>query len=223
MIITLDGPAGTGKSTAAKRLAEAIGFTYFDTGALYRAISWKILQDHVEYQDKGALGDLLHSFSFKIQIIEGEKHYFVGKEDVTKAIRSKEVTAIVSEVSALQEVREALKPLQVDFAKGIDVVFEGRDLGTVVFPKAELKFYLTARPDIRARRRLKELEERFPDQTFHYETILSEIEQRDQLDSSRAFAPLRQADDAVLVDTSDLGIDQVVDRLEQLYTQRIKK
>ena len=223
MIITLDGPAGTGKSTVAKRLAKVIGFTYFDTGALYRAISWKILQDQVEYQDKDALGELLRSFSFKIELIEGEKHYFVGKEDVTKAIRTKEVTAIVSEVSALQEVREALKPLQVDFAREIDVVFEGRDLGTVVFTEAELKFYLTARPDIRAKRRLKDLEERFPDQSFHYGTILSEIEQRDQLDSSRTLAPLKQADDAVLVDTSDLSIDQVVERLQKLYAQRIKK
>jgi cytidylate kinase len=214
MIITIDGPSGTGKSTVARGLADALGITYFDTGALYRAISWKILKEGISYHEKDELLALLKAFSYRIQTVDGEKHYFVGNTDVTKAIRSPEVTAIVSEVSALKEVREALKPLQINFSKEIDVVFEGRDLGTVVFPYADVKFYLIARPEVRAERRYKELQKKFPDQTFTQEKTLQEIESRDKSDSSRKIAPLKQADDAILVDTSDLTIEEVIQRLK---------
>ena len=220
MIITIDGPAGTGKSTTAQKLADAIGFTYFDTGALYRAISWQILETGTSYENDEALSKLLKSFSFRIRLIEGNKRYFVGNEDVTKVIRSKEVTAIVSEVAALKKVRDALKPLQVNFSKEIDVVFEGRDLGTVVFPHAHLKFFLTARPEIRAKRRYRELVQKFPNQTFSYETILKEIQERDSYDSTREHAPLKQAEDAILVDTSDLTIEEVTDKLKQIYLEK---
>ncbi len=219
--ITIDGPAGTGKSTVAQRLADALGFTYFDTGALYRAISWQVLESGIPYQDKGAFSALLKNFTFQIQTVDGGKRYFVGPIDVTNAIRTKEVTAIVSEVSALKEVREALKPIQVNFAKKGDVVFEGRDLGTVVFPDADLKFFLTARPEVRAKRRFKELQEKFPDQSFSYETILDEIKSRDAFDSSRKHAPLKQAEDAILVDTSDLNIEEVVEQMENVFREKI--
>ncbi|MDN3509413.1 MAG: (d)CMP kinase [Candidatus Neptunochlamydia sp.] len=220
MIITIDGPAGTGKSTIAQKLADAIGFTYFDTGALYRAISWQILEGGISYQDDEALSKLLKKFSFRIWLIEGNKRYFVGNEDVTKAIRSKEVTTIVSEVAALKKVRDALKPLQVNFSKEIDVVFEGRDLGTVVFPQAHLKFFLTAHPEIRVKRRCRELVEKFPNQTFSYEIILKEIQERDTYDSTREHAPLKQAEDAILVDTSHLTIKEVTDKLKQIYLEK---
>ena len=131
-------------------------------------------------------------------------------------IRSPEVTAIVSEVSALKEVREALKPLQINFSKEIDAVFEGRDLGTVVFPHADIKFYLIARPEVRAERRYKELQQKFPDQTFSRQKTLQEIESRDKSDSTREIAPLRQADDAILVDTSDLTVEEVVLKLREI-------
>ncbi|MBF5058709.1 Cytidylate kinase [Candidatus Neptunochlamydia vexilliferae] len=221
--ITIDGPAGTGKSTVAKRLADALGFTYFDTGALYRAISWQVLTTGISHQDKEALAALLKDFTFEIRMADGSKHYFVGATDVTKAIRTKEVTAIVSEVSALEEVREALKPMQVNFSKETDVVFEGRDLGTIVFPNAHLKFFLTARAEVRAERRFKELQEKFPDQSFSYETILSEIKNRDAFDSSRELAPLKQAEDAILVDTSDITIEEVVEQMETEFHKRAKK
>lgn len=220
MIITIDGPAGTGKSTTAQKLADAIGFTYFDTGALYRGISWQILETGISYQDEKALSKLLKNFSFRIRLIKGSKRYFVGDEDVTKAIRSKEVTAIVSEVAALKKVRDALKPLQINFSKKIDVVFEGRDLGTVVFPHAHLKFFLTARSEVRAKRRYLELVQKFPNQTFSYETILKEIQERDTYDSTREYAPLKQAEDAILVDTSDLTIEEVTAKLKQVYLER---
>lgn len=220
MIITIDGPAGTGKSTAARKLAEAIGFTYFDTGALYRAISWYVLEGKISYHDEEALAALLKTFTFKIRTIEGEKRYFIGSRDVTQEIRTKEVTAIVSEVAALKLVRDALKPIQVNFGKEMDVVFEGRDLGTVVFPHAHLKFFLTARPETRAKRRYQELVRKFPDQSFSYETILKEIKDRDEYDSQRELAPLKQADDAILIDTSELSIDQVTEKLKGIYLEK---
>jgi cytidylate kinase len=222
VIITIDGPAGTGKSTVAKQFAGAIGFTYFDTGALYRAISWSILDQNIIYKDEEALSTLLKTFTFRIRTIEGEKRYFVGSRDVTNEIRTKEVTAIVSEVAALKKVRDALKPIQVNFGKEIDVVFEGRDLGTVVFPHAHLKFFLTARPEIRAKRRYQELVKKFPDQSFSYGTILKEIEERDTYDSQRELAPLKCAEDAILVDTSDLTIEEVTARLKEIYLEKKK-
>ncbi len=220
MIITIDGPAGTGKSTTAQMLADEIGFTYFDTGALYRAISWQILDLKILYQDEEALSKLLEAFSFRIRSVEGEKHYFVGNTDVTKAIRTKEVTAIVSEVAALKMVRDALKPIQTNVSKEIDVVFEGRDLGTVVFPHAHLKFFLTARAEIRAKRRYRELVQKFPEQTFFYEVILKEILERDASDTDREHAPLKQAEDAVLIDTSDLTIEETSQKLKSVYLER---
>ncbi|MCB1107183.1 MAG: (d)CMP kinase [Chlamydiia bacterium] len=223
MIITIDGPSGTGKSTVARRLADFLGMTYFDTGALYRAIAWKLLEEKVSYKNKEELVSLLKRFSFRIRVFNEEKHYFVGEIDVTKAIRSPEVTSIVSEVSAVKEVRDALKPLQTDFSKETDVVFEGRDLGTIVFPYADMKFYLTARPEVRAKRRFTELQKKFPDQKFSFETTLKEIQERDDYDSSREVAPLRQAEDAVLVDTSDLTIEEVVQKMAEITQNRVKK
>lgn len=217
-VVTIDGPAGTGKSTVAKGLAEALGFSYFDTGALYRAITWKVLQERISLDDHKKLGALLKAFSFHIK----EGHYYVGTTDVTKAIRSKEVTAHVSAVSALSQVREALKPIQVSVSEETDAVFEGRDLGTVVFPHADLKFFLTARAEVRAQRRLKDLQEKFPEQSFSFEKILQEIQERDTYDSNRTLAPLKQADDAVLVDTSGLSIVEVIDQMKGIYDQRVK-
>ncbi|MEM8727387.1 MAG: (d)CMP kinase [Chlamydiota bacterium] len=223
MIITIDGPAGTGKSTIAQKFADAIGFAYFDTGALYRAISWQILETGIFYRDDEALSKLLKSFSFRIRSIEGNRRYFVGNEDVTKAIRSKEVTTAVLKVASLKKVRDALKPLQLNFSKENDVVFEGRDLGTVIFPDAYLKFFLTARPEIRAKRRYRELVQTFPDQEFSYEIILKEIQQRDAYDSTREEAPLKQARDAVMLDTSDLTIEEVTTRLKRMYLEKKEK
>jgi len=218
-IITIDGPAGTGKSTAAKRLASAIGFSYFDTGALYRAITWKVLQEKLSLDDKKNFDALLRKFTFHIK----KGRYFVEDVDVTTAIRTKEVTALVSEVSALSKVRETLKPIQIAVAKETDAVFEGRDLGTVVFPHSDLKFFLTAEPKVRAKRRFKELQEKFPHQKFSFEKILKDIQERDLFDSSRAVAPLKQAEDALLIDTSALSIQEVIALMKSHYDQRIKK
>lgn len=222
-IITIDGPAGTGKSTVAKYLAATLGFTYFDTGALYRAISWKVLQEKLQLDDAKALENLLSTFSFHIKKESLETLYFVGEIDVTIAIRTKEVTAIVSKVSALNRVREALKPIQLSIAKEGNTVFEGRDLGTVVFPNADLKFFLTARLEVRAERRYQELKKKFPTQPVSFDKILKEIEKRDRFDSDREIAPLKQAQDAILVDTSSLEIHQVVDQMKSIYGKRVQQ
>jgi len=218
-VITIDGPAGTGKSTVAKGLAEKLGFSYFDTGALYRAITWKVIQENLSLEDHKKLDTLFKTFSFHIK----EGRYFVGDVDVTMALRTKDVTALVSKVSALSKVRAVLKPIQIAAAKEMDAVFEGRDLGTVIFPHADLKFFLTARAEVRAERRFNELQKKFPEQTFSLEKICKDIQERDLFDSSRSVAPLKQAEDAVLIDTSDLSIQEVVDEMKSIYNQRVKK
>ncbi len=217
MIITIDGPAGTGKSTVAKKLADQLGITYFDTGALYRAISWKILDEGVSPSDLKGIEKVLGAFNFEIQVQGVKKHYFVAGVDVTEKIRSVEVTSVVSEVSAYKVVRDALKPIQVAFAEKNDAVFEGRDIGTAVFPHAQHKFFLTASDTIRAKRRLADLQSRFPERasTFSYDEILKGIQERDHYDSNREVAPLKKADDAILIDTSSMTIDEVIKEIER--------
>lgn len=224
MIVTIDGPSGTGKSTVAEKLAEKLGYTYFDTGALYRAIAWKILKDDIALTDLDGIEKMLRSFSFHVETHEGQKTYKVDADDVTKAIRSQEVTGIVSEVSAMKCVRDAMRPLQELFSQEGPTVFEGRDLGTVVFPDADVKFFLTAQPAVRAKRRLKDLQQKFPDRAseFSYEDILQKIKDRDAYDSSRELAPLKQADDAILVETSQMTIDEVVVTLENYVKEKSK-
>lgn len=224
MIVTIDGPSGTGKSTVAEKLAEKLGYTYFDTGALYRAIAWKILKDDIALTDLDTIEKMLKTFSFHVETHDGQKIYKVDADDVTKAIRSQEVTDIVSEVSAMKCVRDAMRPLQELFSQEGPTVFEGRDLGTVVFPHADVKFFLTAQPAVRAKRRLKDLQQKFPDREseFSYEDILQKIKDRDAYDSSRELAPLKQADDAILVDTSQMTIDEVVATLENYVKEKSK-
>ena len=157
MIITIDGPSGTGKTTVARKVADKLHFIYFDTGAMYRAFTWLVLKQNVDVRDSSAIENLLREFIFNIVDENGKKQYFVGDQNVTEVIRSRPVTAHVSAVSALREVRASLLNIQHRFAKTENVVFEGRDLGTVVFPNAELKIFLTADPQIRAERRLIEI------------------------------------------------------------------
>lgn len=212
MIITIDGPIATGKSTIAKRLATEIGYIYFDTGAMYRCLTYAILKEHINEDDTEALKKFLATFKFDIKIKRGERLYFVGDEDVTLKIRGEEVTSHVSKISALREVREHLVHIQRDFSEGVNAVFEGRDMGTVVFPSANLKIFLTGRPEVRAKRRFDELKAKFPEDTkdLTIEKALEDINRRDDYDSKREISPLRQAADAFVVDTSDLTVDEIV-------------
>jgi cytidylate kinase len=222
MIITIDGPSGTGKTTVARRVAERLRFIYFDTGAMYRAFTWLVLERNVDINDPRAVERCLIDFDYKVVETQGEKRYFVGSIDVTQAIRSQSITGVVSSVSALKQVRTFLLDLQYHFAQAQDAVFEGRDLGTVVFPQAELKIYLTADPAVRAERRRKELLAALPQEesTFTAEHMLDELMRRDAYDSSREVAPLRCASDAFQIDTTHLSIDQVVDQIVDCCLKR---
>jgi len=222
MIITIDGPSGTGKSTAAQRVAQALGFEHFDTGAVYRAFTWLVLEKKVKLDDIPAIKKLLAEFSFHIEYSNKVKHYFVGEIDVSELIRGVKVTADVSVVSALKEVRDVLIEIQRFFAKSHDCVFEGRDLGTVVFPNAEIKVFLNASPEVRAQRRLSELMEKNPAEAAGWDRgkMLADIMRRDSYDSNRAIAPLRCPETAFQVDTTDLSIDQVVSQILGYVAQK---
>lgn len=214
MIITIDGPAGTGKTTVARKTAEKLGYSYFDTGAMYRAVTYGVVQEKIDLSDHSKLKTFLDQFRFEIHLEDSVVRYFVCGSDVTDLIRSSDVTKRVSEVSARQEVREKLVALQRELSKGKKAVFEGRDMGTVVFPKAELKIYLTARPAVRAERRYLELKAK--SKVVEEKTVLDEILERDHYDSTREISPLAQPKDAHLIDTSDLSTDDVVNQIVDL-------
>lgn len=214
MIVTIDGPAGTGKTTIARCVADKLGYDYFDTGAMYRAVTYQILQNKLDLNNSDELKTLLENFSFEIRSANHEKRYFVGEEDVTETIRSPAVTNYVSEVSANPAIRQALVRVQREFGTRKKVVFEGRDMGTVVFPKADVKIFLTARPAVRAERRYLELKEKNALTTE--EEVMKELLERDHFDSTREVSPLIQAEDAHLLDTSDLTLEQVIDRVMAL-------
>lgn len=226
MIITIDGCVATGKSTIARKLADDIGFIFFDTGAMYRAVTYGILKNKIDINDLKAVEEYISRFKFDIKVIRGERRYFVDRDDVTAEIRKKEVTAFVSEVSALKSVREKLVDIQRSCAVGINAVFEGRDMGSVVFPDAAIKIFLTGSPEVRAKRRFAELKQKYPDDSkeLTIEQCLEEINRRDQYDMTREHSPLRQASDAYVIDTSNLSIDDIVNKIldykDSLKTKR---
>ena len=203
--IAIDGPSGAGKSTLARRLAAKLGFIYVDTGALYRAIALSMLRRNAETEEQiiGSLKELNVTLRYE----DGEQHVFANGEDVSGLIRTPEVTMAASRVSAIPAVRKYLFDLQQDLAKTHSVVMDGRDIGTVVLPNADVKIYLTASAEKRAMRRFLEMQEKhIVGQT--YEEVLADVIRRDEQDMNREIAPLKQAEDAVLVDTSDLDLDE---------------
>lgn len=215
MIITIDGSVATGKSAVAKKLAQAIGFIFFDTGAMYRTLTYGVLKHKIDIHQADQLQQFLDRFEMDVRIIQREKKYFFEGEEVTQKIRNHEVTHAVSEVSAIKAIRDKLYAIQRELAVGVNAVFEGRDMGSVVFPDAELKIYLTARDDVRAKRRYNELKTKYPEEfkDLTLEDCLKSILKRDDYDSSREHAPLRQANGAHVIDTSDISIDEVVYRI----------
>ncbi len=205
--IAIDGPAGAGKSTIAKLIAKEKGFIYLDTGAMYRALAVYALKNGVDPLDEKAVDKLIVGVNMDIKYIDGVQHIIVCGEDVTSKIRENHVSKAASDISAHPSVRIKLVELQREFAKNHDVVLDGRDIGTFVLPDTPYKFYLTASEEVRAMRRVKDLAER--GQIVEFNTVLEEIKQRDYNDSHRQFAPLRQADDAVFIDSSDMSIEEV--------------
>ena len=206
--IAIDGPAGAGKSTVAKAVAKKLGFIYVDTGALYRSIGVNALRHSVATDDSEAVVSLLPETNVELKYIDGNQRVFLNGEDVSEEIRLPEASMAASNVSAIPEVRAFLLDLQRDMAKKNNVVMDGRDIGTVILPDAQYKFFLTATAEVRAERRYKELQEKGI--TVDFNELLEEIKQRDYNDSHRATAPLKQADDAVYVDSSDLTLEEAI-------------
>jgi cytidylate kinase len=211
MIIAIDGPAGTGKTTLSKALANALGFAYFETGAMYRAFTWYVQQHNVDYEDPKALEKALSEFHYTLTPTDEGNLYFVNGQNVTQDLRSEKITQAVSRIAAIEKVRAHLVPIQKLFGESHDAVFEGRDMGSVVFPKARVKIYLTASAKVRAQRRFDELQKKGSKQT--YNEVLKEIQERDHSDETRAHSPLKKAHDAILIDSSNMTIDQVKKRL----------
>jgi len=206
-IVAIDGPAGAGKSTIAKRLAQRIGADYIDTGAMYRAVALKLLRTGTDYNDPEALQAMLDGMD--VDFSEGRT--ILDGEDVSGLIRTPEISALASPSSGVPAVRYKLTALQQAMGKRKSIVMDGRDIGTVVFPDADFKFFLTASADERARRRTEEM--RAKGQEADFETIRADIIQRDYQDSHRAFRPLQKAEDAVEIDSTDMSIDSVVDTM----------
>lgn len=212
MVIAIDGPAGAGKSTVAKRVAERLGFLYVDTGAMYRALTLKAVESRIDINDTVRLIELANRTSIQLENSpEGALKVLLDGRDVSRQVRQPRVTRSVSEVARIKGVREAMLKLQRRLGMAQDSVLEGRDIGTVVFPDAQKKFYIDANSEERVRRRYKELKEMGND------IAISEVEvdlsKRDAIDSGREFAPLKKADDAVYIDTTDMTVDQVVEKV----------
>ena len=217
--VAIDGPSGAGKSSMARRLAADLGYTYVDTGAMYRAIGLYARRAEADTKNADAVAALLPQIKLDIRLQGGAQHILLNGEDVTEAVRSEDIGMAASEVSAYPAVRAFLLDTQRDLAASRDVLMDGRDIGTVVLPNATVKIYLTASADARARRRLAELLEK--GKQTDYETVLADIEQRDYQDTHRAVAPLRQAEDAILVDTSNTGIEESFALLKKTILEHI--
>lgn len=218
--IAIDGPAGAGKSTVAKIVAQRLNYIYIDTGAMYRAVAWAALERKVNPADQAAIAKLTSGLNIELSYDEGQLRVSVDGVEVTEAIREPRVSQLVSEIAQIAAVRAAMLDLQREMAKGGRVVMDGRDIGTHVLPGANIKVFLTASIEERARRRWLELQQKGFDTKL--EQLKQEIAQRDKMDSERTIAPLRQADDAVLVDTSGMTIPQVADTIIKVYEERKK-
>lgn len=209
--IALDGPSGAGKSTIAKMAAKKLGFVYVDTGALYRSIAYNALSRGIDLDDAGAVADSLKGLDLKLTYIDGAQAVLANGENVSDKIRTPEVSMGASKVSAIPAVREFLLDTQRSIAKENDIIMDGRDIGTVVLPDAQVKLFLTASAEERANRRFKELQEKGDPST--YEEVLADINQRDYNDTHREIAPLKQAEDAQVIDSTHMTIDEVVEAI----------
>lgn len=209
IIIAIDGPAGSGKSTTARLVAQRLGYAYIDTGAMYRALTLKVIESGVDPNDEKGIVKLAENTRIEILYKNGDFKVFLDGEDVTEKIRTPQVTSFVSLVSAHPRVREKMVEKQRELGKNGGVVMDGRDIGTVVFPKADLKIFMKADVKERAKRRQKEME----NQGLHIELdeLIKDIEERDKLDSTREVAPLKKAEDAIEIDTTNLTIEEQVE------------
>ncbi len=217
--IAIDGPSAAGKSTIARALAQKLGFIYVDTGALYRSIGYYAHHRVSDTTDAAQVAPLLSEINIEMKYVDGLQRMLLNGKDVTEEIRLPEMSMAASNVSAIPAVRSFLLDLQRDLSKASNVVMDGRDIGTVVMPDAKIKFFLTATPEARARRRFLEFQAK--GQAVDYEKILAETKQRDYNDMNRAAAPLCQADDAVLIDSTDLTFNETLERMTAIIEERL--
>ena len=217
--IAIDGPAGAGKSTIAKTVSKELGYIYVDTGALYRTVGLNVLRQGKDTKNEADVVPTLEGLNVSLRFVNGEQRVFLGDEDVSEAIRQNEVSMAASNVSAIPKVREFLFGLQRDIAEKNNCIMDGRDIGTVVLPNAQIKIYLTASAQARADRRYKELTEK--GQEVNYDNILKEIELRDYQDTHREIAPLKKSDDAVLVGTTELDLNGSIEYMLKVIKERL--
>lgn len=217
MQIAIDGPAGVGKSTLAKALAEKLGYIYIDTGAMYRGVTLMASRTGVEAQEGEALDALLEGLSLSFQMVDGKKCLFEHDENIEEAIRHPDISKIVSAYAKLGSVRTAMTGQQRRIAEETSVIMDGRDIGTVVLPRADYKFFLTASVEERAMRRYRELVEK--GLAVSYEELVKEIAARDEQDSTRSIAPLKKAEDAIVIDTDDLDEKQVLEKIIEFISK----
>ena len=216
--IAIDGPAGAGKSTIAKQLAKELSFIYVDTGAMYRSMALYFMRNDIAKEDEAAISDACKTVEVSIAYENGEQQVLLNGENVSKEIRKEEVAKMASATSVYKEVRKKLVELQQKLAADKDVIMDGRDIGTCVLPNAQVKIYLTASVETRAERRYQELQEKGA--ACDLEVIKKDIADRDYQDMHREISPLKQAEDAILVDSSDMGIEEVVETIKNIYREK---
>ena len=219
MKIAIDGPAGAGKSATAKALAKKLGFIYVDTGALYRGIGLYVIRKGAKASAIEEVVPLLAEIKIEMKHIDGEQHIFLNGEDVSGFIRTESVSAAASDVSASPAVGDFLFDMQRDIAEKNSVVMDGRDIGTVVLPEAELKIFLTAKPEVRAERRVNQLAEKGIEANF--EDVLADVIQRDYNDTNRDFRPLKLAEDGILLDNSEMNFEETLEKIISLAKERM--
>ena len=214
MIVAVDGPAGSGKGTVTKRIEEELGFLNLDTGATYRCVALQTLREGLSLENEKEIIEIANNIDIKIDNTGEKDIILLNGEDVSKEIRTKEVTAVVSQISSIIPVREKMVEVQRNLAKGKNVIVEGRDIGTVVFPNADVKIYLDASEEIRAKRRYEENIQNGIDTT--YEEVLENVKMRDYNDMHKTYGALKKADDAILVDSTNLSIEEVVEKIKNI-------
>ena len=220
-IVAIDGPAGVGKGTIAKRVADDLGLITIDTGATYRSVTVAILENNIKLEELDKIAELLKNIKIEL-ILEGKNQkVFLNGEDVTTKIREDEVNNLVSKVSSIKEVRAEMVNLQRKFAEGKNVIMEGRDIGTVVFPKANIKIFLDASLEERAMRRYKQNQETGIDKELSYDEVYESIKNRDYNDRNKPIGALKQAEDAILVDTTGMSLEDNIRRVEKLVKERM--
>lgn len=217
MIVAVDGPAGSGKGTVTKKIEEKMGFLNLDTGATYRCVALQVLKENVKLEDEEKIIKIANEIDIKIDNTGSKDIILLNGEDVSKEIRTKEVTSIVAPISSIIPVREKMVDVQRKLATGKNVIVEGRDIGTVVFPNADIKIYLDASQEIRAKRRYEENIQDGMETT--YEEILESIKMRDYNDMHRKVGALKKAEDAIVIDTSKLSIEEVVNKIEEIIQE----